>query len=256
MTLKVYAGRQSLNISREAFADFKQMIADTITDLQARLNDVDTKLRLLASQTDGNDNTTGVRAMREERSSIKKCLQICDVALAQIHKLRESLPEYFSPSGSESGPFSEWVLAASNLANCKAKLVDRIRSLENIQTSDGNSRAGILHIEKEMREELECLEKSVAICKDASQEAERNRTNTFEDVSIGDDGFQSIVSTVGDLIHARGVKAGARATQVLGQLSEASFQHVASRERDSAEKEFSASTRFASLHGAGKQLQR
>ncbi|KAJ6284226.1 hypothetical protein J3E71DRAFT_277082 [Bipolaris maydis] len=40
----------------------------------------------------------------------------------------------------------------------------------------------------------------------------------FDEVSLGENGHQVIVSTVGDLINARRVSAGARSTQLLGHI--------------------------------------
>ena len=50
------------------------------------------------------------------------------------------------------------------------------------------------------------------------------KVNIFEDISAAHDARQAIVSTSGDPIFARQISAGAGALQILGHVSDTSFQ--------------------------------
>ena len=80
--------------------------------------------------------------------------------------------------------------------------------------------------QEKIQEEIDSIKQCLAICADASKRAEQDRINVFEDVSMADDGHQVIVSTLGDLIVARRVTAGARSMQLMGQMSDASLQQL------------------------------
>ena len=99
----------------------------------------------------------------------------------------------------------------------------------------------------------------LAICASASEKANEDRTNVFEDVSLAEDGHQVIVSTIGDLILARRVSAGARSTQWMGQMSDDSLQHLAkvvgrSVIGNTAAPESGADAEFEGRYGKGVKL--
>jgi hypothetical protein len=81
-----------------------------------------------------------------------------------------------------------------------------------------------------IQEEMDSTKQCLAICEQASEQAEKFRTNVFEDVSAARDAHQLVVATLGDLISAKRVTAGRSATQWLGQMSDASLQQL-SRDR-------------------------
>jgi len=60
----------------------------------------------------------------------------------------------------------------------------------------------------------------------ASEEAEKVRVNIAEDITTAEDSQQVLVSTVGDLIAARRVDAGARSLQCIGQMSDETLQQM------------------------------
>ena len=63
-----------------------------------------------------------------------------------------------------------------------------------------------------------------------SQEASQDRcektANSFEDVSVAEDGRQFIISTTGVVICARNVTAAAGAAQGMGQMSDDTAQQI------------------------------
>ena len=80
--------------------------------------------------------------------------------------------------------------------------------------------------------------------------------NVFEDISTADNSHQVLISTIGDLISARRVTAGARSRQWLGQMSDDSLQQMSQSHghvnaEGPVESQAEASDRFEGRHGAG-----
>jgi hypothetical protein len=107
-----------------------------------------------------------------------------------------------------------------HLWNLDEKL-EALSTQESIASDE--SIAGRRRIQEEIDSAKECL----AVCAQASEHADKVRTNVFEDVSAAQDAHQVIVSTLGDLISAKRVTAGVGATQLLGQMSDATLQELA-----------------------------
>jgi TolA-binding protein len=103
-------------------------------------------------------------------------------------------------------------------------LYDKLETLSIQEVGENNKNiAGRRRIQEEIDSAKECL----AVCAQASEHADKVRTNVFEDVTAAQDSDQVVVSTVGDLILAKHVTAGVGATQWLGQISNATLQQLA-----------------------------
>jgi hypothetical protein len=109
--------------------------------------------------------------------------------------------------------------------------------------------------QERIQEEIDSIKQCLAICAEASVRAGQDRTNIFEDVSMADDGQQAIVLTIGDLISAKRITAGARSMQLMGQMSDESLQHF-SRDRHHVTEEMGPKTGggFEDRHRAGWKL--
>jgi len=83
--------------------------------------------------------------------------------------------------------------------------------------------------ELECRRKMDSMKQCLAICAQASAQAESARTNVFEDVSAAQGAHQVVASTT-DLIAAKRVTTAAGSTQWLGQCSNATLQQF-SRDR-------------------------
>lgn len=123
------------------------------------------------------------------------------------------------------------------LKECKDTISEASNKLEmHLQTMENrlrNLRSGSPVVpdeqgteEERIQEERDSTRQCLAICAQASEQANEDRTNIFEDVSMAEDGHQVIVSTIGDLILAKRVSAGARSTQWMGQMSDDSLQQL------------------------------
>ena len=113
--------------------------------------------------------------------------------------------------------------------------------------------------QKGLKVEMESLKQCLEVCAQASETTDHARVNEFQDVSAGDDSQQIIVSTIGDLISAQRVTAGARSAQWCGQMSDISIQQI-SRDRNqgtvglTTEPKAMTDAPFAARRGAGRNL--
>jgi len=222
-----------------------------------------------------------------ERANIEECLAICARVSKHIDEVqKESVLTQSSGSMqrqnvitvANSGQAGQ--ITSQRLEDCKteirftsAELQTRLEEVnhrlaklsreasangDHSARSDGMADAG---------EELSSIRQCLSICQEATEQARSERINVFEDVSMADDGQQVIVSTFGDLISAKRIKVGARSTQVLGQMLDASLQQVSrdytTRYRDTLEKAPSESrntdanafsSRFTGQYGNGQKL--
>ena len=84
--------------------------------------------------------------------------------------------------------------------------------------------------QERIQDEKDSIKQRLAICAQASEQEDEDRTNVLEDVSTAQDAHQVVVATLGDLISASRVTAGVRSTQWLRQISDATLQQL-SRDR-------------------------
>jgi hypothetical protein len=87
---------------------------------------------------------------------------------------------------------------------------------------------------------------------------DKAQRNYFQDISVAVDGQQVIVATRGGIISATKVTAEVRASQWLGQMSDASLQQVSQDRRlgstDSIQQGRKTDSRFETQHGTGYKL--
>lgn len=223
------------------------MISNTKSDLEERLEAIDAKLKSLSSQknkSSGEERNDRNRIL-EERDSTTQCLDICARVSLHIDQVRPNvLRDISTASGSSQGPVTtlDGLIAArfttdEALSKCKTTLKDasvrlekRLQDLDShLQTLQSDHGAGNEGQEAELQriqDEYDTTKQSLAICTEASERTRESRVNDFEDVSMAEDGNQVIVSTIGDLISAKRINAGARSTQWLGQMSDESLQEL------------------------------
>jgi hypothetical protein len=238
-------GSRRTRVTEDLLQEYKLLIDNTTTDLQQHLEDISEKLDVLSAQQPPTsaEDTIERQRMQEESESTKQCLTICAQFSAHIEQAqRIHFTNISTPFDVFQGPAStsEGMLSAQGLTNdalsefqqrlgsTKARLEAHLQSLTNRlvnatirQPADSSERAAEI---KTIREEIESVQQSLAICAKASEQTTSDRVNIYEEIEVGEEGSQIIVSTIGDLIAARKVTAGARATQVLGQMNDQSLQ--------------------------------
>lgn len=66
-------------------------------------------------------------------------------------------------------------------------------------------------------------------CLNIIEQGQEQRVNVYTNIKTGDGSFQTVVSTVGDLIKADGLTIGAGAYNIMGQMSNESLQSIAQK---------------------------
>lgn len=253
------------------------MIKSTMSDLEDHLQNVDGKLEaLVLGTTSPSQDEPERQEMQNERESIQQCLDICTKMSSHIDKVRSNEFKDISTLASEhhsyvttSGIANTARLATANvLSHCKERLATTSSQLSS-DLADVCRRLDAFNQrqhtspdpaeQREMQEEIDSIRQSLAVCADASEKASTDRTNVYEEVSLAEDGHQLVVSTVGDLIHARNISAGARSVQWLGQMSDLSLQQL-SRDRSgitfnqATEVQQEDTAQFEDRYGRGRNL--
>ncbi|EEH11709.1 conserved hypothetical protein [Histoplasma capsulatum G186AR] len=225
--------------------EYKDMIANTTSDLEDHLQDIENKLDSFIPKGAKMEHEDSVQWSRiqEERNSTQQCLQICTDALEHIDKLKPKIltenPTAFIPPlgidtiGNFNSGSSKYVIncilqeykqklltASSDLEKHAERLKARLEAMS--QTVKVEETAEWEQIQEERNSLRQCL----AICAEAAEQAKKAHSNEFEDVLSADDAHQVIVSTVGELISAKRITTGSRSAQWLGQMSDETLQQL------------------------------
>ncbi|KAH7379010.1 hypothetical protein BKA64DRAFT_585480 [Cadophora sp. MPI-SDFR-AT-0126] len=116
------------------------------------------------------------------------------------------------------------------LSDITTKLEDHLQDIDsrlrNLAMPGARSSDVQASEQEKIKEELDSIKQCLAICAQASTQADKECVNVFEDIFTADDGHQVLVSTIGDLISARRVTAGVRSRQWLGQISDKTLQQL------------------------------
>jgi hypothetical protein len=229
------------------------MIKTTVSDLEDRLEIINKKLDspLPTSSRPGND-TNARKRITEEIESTKQCLKICTDVFKHINGIRHSIFEdIFTPSMNEDffltnvGPISANFTTKQALESCNKTLDNQMQQLQSHLRELSLRLEGFLSSEgtgveknaerQRILEDFSSTQQSLNICLNASERASKDRLNIYTEVAVAEDSGQYIISTVGDLISAKNISAGARSIQCMGQLSDESFQKLLASPRPMAE---------------------
>lgn len=248
-----------------------------MSDLEDHLQDVNSKLQaLVLSAATPNQNDAERDEMQNERDSIQQCLDICAKVSSHIDEVRSGTFQDTTTGASEhhnnvitvSTAASARLATADVLGHCKDRLATTSSQLNRHLTDVCGRLDALNHRQptsqdsterRKLQEEIESIKQSIAICATASEKASSDRINIYESVSMAEDGHQLVVSTVGDLINARNISAGARSAQWLGQMSDLSLQQI-SRDRShiavkqSMEQQAEDGPQFEGRYGRGRNL--
>ncbi|KAH8648324.1 hypothetical protein BGZ60DRAFT_390547 [Tricladium varicosporioides] len=234
-------------ITTNVLKEYKEMISNTTCDLEEHLEQIDDKLRAISVPGTGisDEHMAERQQIQEERNGTQHCLDICTQVLSQIDQVQPNAfvnlsSTYIPPVTTLSGLASAQQLTSITFKACKERLTDTTARLER-QLQDINNRLARFPSQsasmsneyaaeqERMQEERDAIKQSLAICAEASIEANQEKSNVYEDISLVDDSQQVIISTVGALISARRVTGGSRSFQVFGQMSDDSFQLLSRR---------------------------
>ena len=223
------------------------MIRDTKQDLEDHLEEVTVKLQSLTrdSQAPPRPEPADIERFRNEQETTEQCLGICSQVLSHINGLRllpvtkgEAASGATSPGLSTRDLTRAHIMTLSTLKDCCDKLSDtlgRLRALEE----DTNGRLQAVEVAPEQNNktspaqetrslvrELNSARQCLSICSDASVWVNSGKVHTLEDITIGKDGKQMLIATLGELFDARRVQLGQGAMQVVASSSDASLQEL------------------------------
>ncbi|KAF3909334.1 hypothetical protein ABW20_dc0110549 [Dactylellina cionopaga] len=260
-------------VTSSLLKDYKSMIEKTTAELEDQLEEIDKKLELLTANLPSTGPNRQLaeedkKAFEIDKKSIEQCLTVClqvsrHIDQAQTASTLSTPLDSFPPNTSS---YKARQMTTDALTGCKTELENTTTLLQR-QLKEIESRLGAISESSEAlggsaaAAEIESIKQCLVICSQASEQVKQNRINVFEDVSQSDDGEQVIVSTVGDLLSAKRVTAGARSIQWMGQMSDASLQYLADKKRTVSPPESHAKAddkkpyQFEGRHGAGHKLQ-
>jgi conjugal transfer/entry exclusion protein len=266
-------------VTADVLKEYKELIANTTTDLEDHLQEIERKLQTLPLRGDtiSDEDVAERERMQKEKDSTKQCLAICAQVLEQVSQVR---PNVFEDISAANDAYQVDISTRGGLIPAKrvtAKVLEEFQDKLTATTSDLNENLQKINIRlqrhpspgarildedtaerKRLQEEFDSIKQCLAICTQASEKADQVRTNVFEDVSAAKDAHQLIISTLGDLVLAKQVTAGLGADQWLGQMADATVQQLS---RDRVDIRGRAATdkgvepqKFADQYGAGYKL--
>jgi hypothetical protein len=215
---------------------YKDMIKDTASDLEEHLQQVNEKLQAISLQGTriSNQDAAQRERIQEERDSAQKCLEICAMVSNSFKDIPISLDIDQKPLvATSSGLLSAQPVTVNAVEECKHKLAatspqleTHIQDLKKHTPGEANDSRDMAVERERIREELESTKQCLAICTKASEKAYHGEVNKFEDITMGHDAHQVIITTLGDLISAKRATTGFRSTRLIGQISDDAMQQL------------------------------
>ncbi|KAM0540540.1 hypothetical protein ACHAPJ_013588, partial [Fusarium lateritium] len=241
------ANLRSSKVTLEVLNEYKSLICDTKLDLQNHLSNIDSKLQEIVSQGNTTGSTmarTDLQRIENEKESTERCLEYCKHVLEQINGMHFQ-PIFDGPSTSTTAVSISTQnmtladsLTISTLKTCSYNLSDTIKQLEAHRSSAeedlrltspgqglGQGRDSDAN-RQTLQNELESTRQCLSVCDRASEWASSGRVHVVQDISVGNDGKQMCVSTLGDLFNIKGASAGDGSFQFIGSVSESSLNEM------------------------------
>ncbi|KAK6337870.1 hypothetical protein TWF696_001348 [Orbilia brochopaga] len=264
------ANMRTMSITASLLSQYKLMIETTTSDLKEQLDNIDKKLERLGAHYVQPYSTTASHrqitdqdqeTLEADKRGIEQCIEICTQVSSHIDRVQTQTAESSStdPASSQTTYLAKQ-LTTGVLTGCKSELVNTSTLLQRQLDTIKFQLAALSEHPETLGSAGESLKQCLAICAQASEQAKSERINVFEDVTAHDDGDQIVVSTLGDLISAKRITVGSRSLQLLGQMSDESLQHFASKARpknaqqSQPRPEEQESLKFAGRHGGGHKL--
>lgn len=220
------------------------MIGDTKADLTEHLSNIDDKLRNGPQDQLDPEWIIHESDIKAERDCTMRCLEVCAQVTTFIEGRQQNLGVYVSNYESEPGssnvertsldtkPRPSQQAFDETLRRCSTRLKsehvllsERLKRL-NIRLSSTSEDDDKSPARNQMKQEAETIRQCLDVCEQEAEAANNARVNIIEDVTSAEDSNAVIVSTVGDLIAAHRITAGARSNMTIGQMSDETVQHI------------------------------
>ena len=221
-------------ITPDALEEYKDLIRDTTSDLQEHMTRLNERVRALSAS----EAESPVRdepewmAMVEDKQSTQEGLKICSQLSAQIEQLESASKEH--PQFLQQPSAHKFI--RSGLSNAKGSiqsLISRLQTHENDidkRMEAMRSTAPLSEHEAtqlaQLQETKESLRQCRSVVADAGETLTNERCNIFEDIIMADSSYGILVSSVEDLVVARGLNLSGQARHLGGQISDKSYQRT------------------------------
>ncbi|KAF5541681.1 beta-lactamase [Fusarium phyllophilum] len=218
-------------VTRNVIDEYKDMIDDTIADLQKHMQRLDERARSLAipqAESVESDSTDWL-ALFEEKESTRKGLQICTELSLHIEALESTSsenPQFSKQPSADKYIKSSLSSAKTSISTLESRLrshgseidrrMDAMKLKTDLSEDDINELA-------QLRETKESIHQCMNVVAHAGEDLAKERANIFEDITMADNAYGITVSTVKDLVFARRVNVQGQARYVGGQIDEASY---------------------------------
>lgn len=261
-------GSRTAKATKQLIEQYTEMIKNTTTNLEEQIVVLSTKLEILQPRqtTDSPSSSTPqtsemirmAKDVLDQRTSLEQCLSVCNQLLEKIEELKPAISE--TGTGSQETPevhgripdqFGPRITSDA-LRICAYNLNATMQHLHDLQNGDKSigesTKAGVIqHLE------------SARQCLDVIGKAQMHRQSIYENVDLAEDSFQTVVSTMGDLIKASGLTIGARSVNIMGQMSDESLQKLGNSWTNSLSQSpptgpTEPRTAFEKKHGSGYKV--
>lgn len=241
------------------------MTRDTTSDLEDQIVELSERLEVLqgesaaisstGSSRHGQQEPVAAKQTLDQKASLEQCLVVCRQLLDHVEVARRSIPQETSSVATEDDHDATTQtdglaprLTADALQMCTHNINTAAQHLQDLL---GTRKTPVEPEASRIMQQLDSARRCLDIVGKAQQQ---HRVNVFEDIDIGDDSFQTVVSTIGDLIRAKGLKIGVRSVNIMGQMQDESLQKITSNLHANAAEQLStkgADVTFEKRHGFG-----
>ena len=248
-------------ITKRLLEEYTEMTKDATSDIEEQIAELSAKLEHFQSarppscslEVQSGDDPDVLKQAQDKKNSLEQCVVVCHQLLDHIEEVKLSVSE-----GDAIKIVSEYSIAqdteslaprltADALKMCTHNLNATAQQLRDLRAGDrltnASDEARILQQLNSTRQCLDVVEKA------------QYRVNIFENINMAEDCFSTAVSTIGDLIKARGLTIGARSVNIMGQMNDETLQKMSYNFRPIVpEKSLSTETSitFEERHGFGR----
>ncbi|KAM0321858.1 hypothetical protein ACHAQA_009863 [Verticillium albo-atrum] len=222
---------QSNKITRKALDEYKDMVRSTTEDLETHLEEINAKLRSLAPWGQPLTLTPEDRRWFErERRSTEQCLDIYAQGLTRLDELRLGTDDNTQAAALAHNYTLAEATTMFALTKCREELALYLRAKEE-QTGRyrpmGATNALVDPAQDDTQRlgsESRSTEQCIAVLRRAAEQASSSAVHIVEDVDIGMDGQQLLITSRDQLFEARRVRLGNRAKMVVMSSSPEAVQ--------------------------------
>ncbi|RBA11871.1 hypothetical protein FPRO05_14150 [Fusarium proliferatum] len=218
-------------IPPDVLENYKDMICDTTIDLDNYLRDVQEKIdRLQAGDAAVVEDIAGeCQAMLEEKKSAQQGLEMCNRLSSQITQFESASKEHERFSDRPSvhkhvksglGEVKGSVKSLVTRLQTHAALIDK--QLEAVSSTDAGPETTAAQLAR-LQQIKESIGNCIEVVSDANKTADE-RSNVFEDIRLADNSYAITVSTVNELVMARGLDLKDRSRYLGGQVTDKTVQ--------------------------------